>query len=400
MSVSSDVSAGDSVLASQYNNLRDDVLDTSTGHTHNAVDSKNLAPEHFTVTPTSAIIGLTIDQDNDASALVIDSENTSTYAVTLNSKFGLNLVQDLADGRGLYCIRNLNEAGSFPLAHIIENHTSSTQSVLEIDNDGKGHDLYIHKDDIKHDANKHSIYVYSDIAETSAALVKFNMDSASSDQQVLFLHNDGTGKGMTIDQDGNGVALEIDNSGTEDGIFLNQDGNGVSLDIDSEATSASVLNLAAINTSGIVVNIDNQGNQAAGNLVKLNQDHASSAASCLEINNDGSGASVNANGASNCHFTIINKSLADDGSVALETILAGGQMGMLMIIGAGANRKSAGIFSIHGAYNSVTVTAHENVQTADVDDALCVIADGDGTYTLKNRTGATDNFTIIWIGTS
>lgn len=34
MSVSADVNAGDDILASQYNNLREDVLDETTGHGH------------------------------------------------------------------------------------------------------------------------------------------------------------------------------------------------------------------------------------------------------------------------------------------------------------------------------------------------------------------------------
>lgn len=43
MTESAVVSSGDDVLASQYNNLRKDVLDTSLGHTHNGTDSKILA---------------------------------------------------------------------------------------------------------------------------------------------------------------------------------------------------------------------------------------------------------------------------------------------------------------------------------------------------------------------
>ena len=42
MANSADVNAGDDVLASQYNNLRADVLNISTGHTHNGTDSKLL----------------------------------------------------------------------------------------------------------------------------------------------------------------------------------------------------------------------------------------------------------------------------------------------------------------------------------------------------------------------
>jgi hypothetical protein len=41
MSFSSDVSAGDTILASHYNNLRKDVVDI-TGHGHNGTDSKGI----------------------------------------------------------------------------------------------------------------------------------------------------------------------------------------------------------------------------------------------------------------------------------------------------------------------------------------------------------------------
>jgi hypothetical protein len=43
MAQSSEVFAGDDILASQYNNLRKDTIDTSLGHTHNGADSKTLA---------------------------------------------------------------------------------------------------------------------------------------------------------------------------------------------------------------------------------------------------------------------------------------------------------------------------------------------------------------------
>ncbi len=41
--VSSNVSAGDTLLASQYNDLRTDVVNTSTGHDHDGSDSKKVS---------------------------------------------------------------------------------------------------------------------------------------------------------------------------------------------------------------------------------------------------------------------------------------------------------------------------------------------------------------------
>jgi hypothetical protein len=40
MSFSADVSAGDTILATDHNNLRKDVIDTTNGHAHNGTDSK------------------------------------------------------------------------------------------------------------------------------------------------------------------------------------------------------------------------------------------------------------------------------------------------------------------------------------------------------------------------
>lgn len=42
MANSSNVTAGSAATAAQYNNLRADVLNTSTGHTHNGVDSRTI----------------------------------------------------------------------------------------------------------------------------------------------------------------------------------------------------------------------------------------------------------------------------------------------------------------------------------------------------------------------
>ena len=66
------------------------------------------------------------------------------------------------------------------------------------------------------------------------ALVSLIQNHASSSANVINSRNDGTGNG----------------------IFINQNGNGIALNIDSEATSATVINITAENTSGNIMNID------------------------------------------------------------------------------------------------------------------------------------------------
>jgi hypothetical protein len=74
MANSSDVSAGDTILASQYVNLRADVLNTSTGHTHNGTDSKVIAND--------AITGAMLNAD------VVDDSTLEQTGTTLNIKDG------------------------------------------------------------------------------------------------------------------------------------------------------------------------------------------------------------------------------------------------------------------------------------------------------------------------
>lgn len=45
MAVSSTVASGDTATASQYNNLRSDVLDTSSGHSHDGTNGRSLIIE-------------------------------------------------------------------------------------------------------------------------------------------------------------------------------------------------------------------------------------------------------------------------------------------------------------------------------------------------------------------
>jgi len=72
MANSADVNAGDDILASQYNNLRKDVLDTNTGHDHDGAGSKALAANTVGATQltTDAVETAKIKNANVSSAKV------------------------------------------------------------------------------------------------------------------------------------------------------------------------------------------------------------------------------------------------------------------------------------------------------------------------------------------
>lgn len=65
MAHSADVNAGDDILASQYNNLRKDVLDTSTGHDHDGSGSKALATDSIVQTQVKVGTGSASGTLND-----------------------------------------------------------------------------------------------------------------------------------------------------------------------------------------------------------------------------------------------------------------------------------------------------------------------------------------------
>ena len=90
------------------------------------------------ITPASAIDGLYIDQDNDDSAMWIDSESTSDYAMKVYGFIPAYLVQDITGGYGLKVRRNIAEVGSSPLVNLENAHASNTQSTLFIDHDSTG----------------------------------------------------------------------------------------------------------------------------------------------------------------------------------------------------------------------------------------------------------------------
>jgi len=77
-----------------------------------------------------------------------------------------------------------------------------------------------------------------------------------------------------------------------DGLTIYQVNDKSSLKIVSLATTDAVLEVGAINTSGTPVIISNQGNQTSGALILAEQDHASSNADVVEIDNDGNGKEI------------------------------------------------------------------------------------------------------------
>ena len=124
---------------------------------------------------------------------------------------------------------------------------------------------------------------------------------ADTDNQTLTLtQNDTTN---------NPDAMTITNAGTGNGLLIDQNGNGVSLNIDSEATTATVVNIASVNTSGVVLDVRNAG--AGGQAAYFANTNGSGAGTSVGIDNSGTG-----------HGLVINQVPATDaGRQALRVFM-------------------------------------------------------------------------------
>jgi len=91
------------------------------------------------------------------------------------------------------------------------------------------------------------------------------------------------------------------------------------------------------------------------------------------------------------------ETMADDASIALETYITSNS-GILFVIAS--ENLAAGSFFIQGGGNAVTIIndSKTNLSITDVDGKVCVIPDGDSTYTLKNRLGGAYQIRFMFFG--
>ncbi|MBI5883158.1 MAG: hypothetical protein HZB91_08645 [Elusimicrobia bacterium] len=90
-------------------------------------------------------------------------------------------------------------------------------------------------------------------------------------------------------------------------------------------------------------------------------------------------------------------SIPDTGSLALETLVTG-QHGVLTVVEDTGN--CAGQVYIRGAINASTILSDPLacLATSDTPGRVSIIADGDGTYTLKNNRGAARTYSLLYNG--
>lgn len=111
-----------------------------------------------------------------------------------------------------------------------------------------------------------------------------------------------------------------------------------------------------------------------------------------------SGIGLLAVNATNIYMSVSDDTaISDEASVSLESVVDGGTEGVLRIY---TSAQEYGEFQIRGSSNAVVeIQDPQSVfVTTDTDTNYCVLSDGDGTYSLKNRIGASRSFTLVFEG--
>lgn len=192
--------------------------------------------------------GLQIDQNADAQALQVDSEATSANAIGVTSQAvgaaRAMLVQQEGTGGGIR----------------IQPEATMANSVGALE-------------------------VVSSVAHTNSSnLLLLSEQNASSTHTVFNLINNGGGTCMNISNTSGGTGINID-----------QNADASSIVIDSEATTATVLNVDVVNTSGEAVKFVNNGALTSGNNLLDVTQAGGGAGDVVEINNNGTGQALRIN---------------------------------------------------------------------------------------------------------
>jgi hypothetical protein len=308
------------------------------------------------ITPGSAVNAFGINQANDAKCIVIDSNASTNMAVDIACKRGIQITQDIVGGWACNFSRNnvgsestrmcdfINQSGTVGASENIRfydsssartfllDHAGAAGTAMQIDNAGTGYSLLV-----DHDGASGTVMELDNAGTGTSLLLDHN--GASGD--VLYIENTGSGRSIYIDHnDNDGSAILVDCESTDDpavdirgwqALQVKQDiSNGFGLNVNRSIAEVGInplvkfSNLSATNTqptleveylggSGQGVLIKNTLEQATGDLVKIHQDHASSAAVALQIIHDGTGNEIEAN-----FFSLNNGYIAPGGAEAMR----------------------------------------------------------------------------------
>ena len=225
---------------------------------------------------------LFINQDGEDEALYIDGEQTTANGVTidldtLTSGYGLKLSSSSSgfSGSGGFAQLELSDAAATGKVFVITNAGTGDACYIDQNGDGAALDITTAATD------SNALSIVSDAEQVTGNLVVFNQSNAATITDVINLTNVGTGDAIHINQDGDGVCLDIDSDASTAKI----------IDIDVTSNSSDgVITLTTANSGGRMLNIVNSGIRTGGDAgIYFSETDGSTDQILMELHNEGSG---------------------------------------------------------------------------------------------------------------
>ena len=294
------------------------VLPNMSG-TRKYVEIQNINPSNQTLTIHSKLI---LNQDQNDSALIIDSESTTnrvlyidTPKTTTSHIIGITQANDLTTGRALSIYSASPSNATRSLAYIENNHSSATDTtLLYLRQEAQNRSLFI-------DQNTNSIALSIDSEATTSKCISIEnsqittgrvLDCNSSNflttgriisavsnsadtgaRDLVFIRNQNTAavntKCLKLDQDANCSALHIDSEATTH--------TGCAIEIQSPATTTgNVFRIAGANalTTGRLMQLEsNSADTSSRSLVSIHNNNAlATGAKVLRLQQDSTGTAL------------------------------------------------------------------------------------------------------------
>ena len=238
---------------------------------------------YYIVDGSNLSVGTTIAEFS-ASGVTITG-NTSTDTISAGTAIG--------SVKRAYFLDNVADANQ--VAVVVNDNAAATGRALEVRNDGTGAGVFI-------DQNGNSNALTVDGAGTTATTASISLNSATTGIGLQVFSNSAgfTGSnGLVLVQNSNvlatGNSIRVQNESLGNGIFIDQNGNGVALNIDGEETTSTgvSLNFSTLTTArALWAYSDSASFSNTSGLVSVQVDNALASGVGLNITNDGSGTAL------------------------------------------------------------------------------------------------------------
>jgi len=285
--------------------------------------------------------GVFIDQNGDYCALNVDAESSAVSAIQI-------LADNLTTATGLY-LRSNSASHSNYLQYLFTNNASASATTLGVRNQGTGNGIFVDQDgngialNIDSECTTgHVIYASGDQA-TSANVIVGYTNSASFNGNAIY--------GLVDNPSATGNAGAFYNDGVGNGVFIDQNGNGTALYIDHAGTSTRAIDIVADSIAGanaIRVKTNSSSATTRGILYIHNQNASATGAVPGWFQQDAAGIGVqidqNGNG--------IALNIDSEATSQSAVIVRGAQTGnhVVQVIGEGANNNGV----IYGYQNNAS----------------------------------------------